>query len=188
MMMARKWMLCLLFVSSLLFIVGCGQRDDTAEKKDDSVTATGTSMAGARVVRSAQLSVSGAVEGRFDAPDNDATFLIGNCDPEVFANFGIQFSPPGYVWVQVSLLGNPIQPGQTGPVRLDWVQINLVDDEALFFKGPGTLKISLHNALVDDRRMQGVIKTTGLEGFLDAEGQTLDAEFEFDMNFSCGVI
>jgi hypothetical protein len=58
---------------------------------------------------------------------------------------------------------------------------------SLQFKGPGSFEIKEHNAAQGNRRMTGVIKATGLEGRQDAEGRTVDAEFDFDINFSCGV-
>jgi hypothetical protein len=35
--------------------------------------------------------------------------------------------------------------------------------------------------------MMGVIKANGPEGLQDSEGWTIDAEFDFDINFSVGI-
>jgi len=188
--MLRKWILCFFLCASFLMI-GCGKNENSPEEKE-TLSETGTSMGGARAIRSAKLSVSGAIEGRWEAPNNDRTYLLGNCDPEVFANFSIHFSPPGYVWISVTLLGDAIQPGQTGLVPLSWVSVDFVEEgeekDPLFFKGPGTFEITLHNASPENRRMQGIIKATGLQTYMGAEEQAIDAEFEFDMDFSCGVL
>jgi hypothetical protein len=59
--------------------------------------------------------------------------------------------------------------------------------KSLQFKGPGSFEIREHNASPDNRRMVGVIQANGLEGRQDAAGKTIDAQFDFDVNFSCGV-
>ena len=79
--------------------------------------------------------------------------------------------------------------GQTGPIELDWLDVSFFDKQmkSLAFKGPGSFEITVHDAAPDNRRMKGVMSGTGLTGSQDAEGQTLDAVFDFDMNFSCGT-
>jgi len=189
--MQRKWICCLWVVVAGLTLAGCGGNGETENPKTSAaVTETGTSMAGASVVRSAVLTVSGAVSGKLEAPKDETTVLRGNCPPDMWANFGIQFNAPGYTWIAVTIMTkDPIPAGYTGPVKLDWVDVSFFDNamKSLYFKGSGTFEITTHNAAAKDRRMTGVIKGTGLKGRDDAEGKTLDAEFGFDINFSCGV-
>jgi hypothetical protein len=188
--MIRRAMTLFLFTAFIILVAGC-KGDNAGEQHDDeNVTATGTAITGASVVRSAVLKLSGAIDKKLEAPPDEKSILIGNCSPAMWANFGIQFTPPDYVWVAVAIMTkDPIQPGQTGPVRLDWVDVTLFDNEmkSLQFKGPGSFEIKEHNADPNDRRMVGVIKAAGLQGGQDAEGQIIDAEFDFDINFSCGV-
>jgi hypothetical protein len=187
--MIRSAMTLFLFTALIILAVGC-KGSGSEQRKDELVSETGTAMSGASVVRSAVLRLSGAIDKTLDAPPDEKSILIGNCSPDMWANFGIQFTPPDYVWVAVAIMTkDPIKTGQTGPIRLDWVDVTLFDNEmrSLQFKGPGSFEIKEHNADPKDRRMVGLIKAAGLEGGQDAEGQTIDAEFDFDINFSCGV-
>lgn len=156
----------------------------------EKLTATGTSLAGAPVVRSAVLDTAGAIAGTFVAPTDDSTVLRGNCSPDMWANFGIQFNHPDYQWIGVTVMTKkPIATGQTGDIPLDWLDVSFLtrDIDSLFFKGRATLEITRHDSAPGGRRMIGVLTATELAGSQDAAGQTLDARFEFDMDFSCGV-
>lgn len=55
------------------------------------------------------------------------------------------------------------------------------------FKGPGTLTLTVHDALRGKRRMTGTIEGKGLKGRNSDAGKTLNAKVNFDMDFSCGV-
>lgn len=169
---------------------GTGTEQNNGQSNDKNVTETGTSMGGASIVRSAELVLSGAISARMIAPEDESTTFTGNCSPDMWANFGITFNHPGYVWIAVTIMTrDPIQPGQTGLVQLEWVDVSFFseDMQSLQFKGPGSFEIKEHNASPDNRRMVGVIQASGLEGRQDAAGKTIDAEFDFDVNFSCGV-
>lgn len=187
--MIRQVLTMLLVATFVIFVAGC--KDSGSEQSETgNVTETGTAITGASVVRSAVLKLHGAIDKEFEAPQDNKSILIGNCSPDMWANFGIQFTPPDYVWVAVVIMTkNPIQPGQTGSIKLDWVDVTLFDGEmrSFQFKGPGSFEIKEHNAVPENRRMVGVIKATGLQGRQDAEGQAVDVEFDFDINFSCGV-
>ncbi|MDP3980098.1 MAG: hypothetical protein Q8Q33_01650 [Chlamydiota bacterium] len=186
--MFRKSFICLMIVAVGL-IAGCGKGEDkTSEKK--ALNDTGTSLGGATVVRTALLRVTGAINENMQAPRDETTTLTGNCKPDMWANFGIKFNHPDYVWIAVSIMTkDPIQTGQTGPVSLDWVDVSFFTEEmkSLFFRGPGTFKITLHDSSPNNRRMKGTIKADDLNGMFDAAGKKIDIDFEFDMNFSCGV-
>ena len=180
-----------MFLLAAFIILAAGCKGNGNEQSDaGNVSETGTAITGASIVRSAVLKLHGAINKELAVPQDESSVLIGNCSPDMWANFAIQFSPPDYVWVAVAIMTkDPIQPGQIGPVRLDWVDVSFFDREmhSLQFKGPGSFEIKEHNADQGNRRMIGAIKATGLEGRQDAEGQTVDAEFNFDINFSCGV-
>lgn len=187
--MIRQVMSLLLFFACIISVAGC-KGSDSEQRDERNVSETGTAMSGAPVVRSAVLKLSGAINKKMEAPRDETSILIGNCSPDMWANFGIQFSPSDYVWVAVTIMTkDPIQPGQTGPVSLDWVEVTLFDKEmtSLQFKGPGNLEIKEHKADPEERRMVGVINASGLQGGRNAEGQTINATFDFDINFSCGV-
>lgn len=186
--MIRNPFIILICSCILTLTAGCKEEN---RQDADNVTETGTAITGAAVVRSATLILSGAINTTMEAPRDETTTLVGNCSPDMWANFGIKFNPPGYVWVAVTIMTkDPIQPGQTGPVKLDWVDVTLFteDMKSLQYKGPGSFEIKQHDAAVDNRRMIGVIQANGMEGKQDAEGQTLNATFDFDINFSCGII
>lgn len=172
----------------LPLLAACGDSSDGAEQS--ALSDTGTSLAGAQVVRSAVLETSDAIVGRFVAPADEGTVLRGNCPPDMWANFGIQFNHPDYQWIAVTVMTkDPIASGQTGPIPLDWLDVSFLtrDIDSLFFKGQGTLDITRHDAVPGSRRMTGVMSGTGLKGSQDAAGKSLDARFEFDLNFSCGI-
>ncbi|MCK9264133.1 MAG: hypothetical protein M0R18_09955 [Deltaproteobacteria bacterium] len=192
--MIRKIILLALLAACITMTGGCrgtGNEQNNGQGNDKNVTETGTSMGGASIVRSAELNLSGDITARMIAPKDASTTLTGNCSPDMWANFGIQFNHPGYVWIAVTIMTkDPIQTGQTGPVRLEWVDVSFFSEDMKShqFRGPGSFEIKEHNAAPDNRRMVGVIRASGLEGRQDAEGKTIDAEFDFDVNFSCGVI
>lgn len=172
-----------------LLLGGCGNGGDQSGAAG-AVGDTGTSLGGAAVVRSAVLDTSGAISGRFVAAADPSTVLRGNCPPTMWANFGIQFNHPDYAWIAVTLMSkDPIQPGQTGSIPLDWIDVSFLDREvhSWFFKGKGALEIGRHDSRPGQRRMTAVLSGNGLSGSQDAEGKTLDARFEFDLNFSCGT-
>lgn len=191
--MIRKIIILSLLTACITMTGGCkgtGNEQNNEQKNDKNVTETGTSMRGASIVRSAELNLSGAITARMIAPEDESTTLTGNCSPDMWANFGIKFNHPGYVWIAVTIMTkDPIQPGQTGPIRLEWVDVSFFteDMKSLQFRGPGSFEIKEHNASPDNRRMVGVIQANGLEGGQDAKGKTIDAAFDFDVNFSCGV-
>jgi hypothetical protein len=117
-------------------------------------------------VRSAELNLSGAITARMTAPEDASTTLTGNCSPDMWANFGIQFNHPGYVWIAVTIMTkDPIQTGQTGPIRLEWVDVSFFSEDmkSLQFRGPGSFEIKEHNAAPDNRRMAGVIQAKVLK-------------------------
>lgn len=187
--MIRQTMIMLFFAAFVIFVAGC-KSNGSEQSNTGSVSETGTAITGASVVRSAVLKLDGAIDKELKAPQDEKSILMGNCSPDMWANFGIQFTPPDYVWVAVVIMTkDPIQPGQTGSIKLDWVDVTLFDStmRSLQFKGPGSFEIKEHNAAPENRRMVGVIKATGLQGRQDAEGRTVDAEFDFDINFSCGI-
>ena len=187
--MTIRSMFCLL----ALVLPGCGGDGGGAgdRRANDGLTDTGTTLAGAAaVVRSAVLETEGAIRGRFVAADEESTVLRGNCKPDLWANFGIQFDHPDYVWIAVTLMSEyPIQPGQTGAIPLDWIDVSFFDRQmkSRFFKGKGRFEISRHDSAAGSRRMIGVLAGSELKGSQDAEGETLDAHFAFDLNFSCGI-
>ncbi len=174
--------------AAIVLLAACG--DDASQSGSAETSETGTSLAGAAVVRLAVLETSGAIAGRFVAARDESTLLRGNCSPDMWANFSIQFDHPDYQWIGVTVMTrDPIATGQTGEIRLDWLDVSFLtrDIDSLFFKGKGSLEITRHDAAPGNRRMTGVMTGSGLAGTQQAEGQTLDARFEFDMDFSCGV-
>ncbi len=174
----------------LLLLTACGDGGDGAAEQA-GLTDTGTSLGGASVVRSAVLETTGAIAGRFVAPADETTVLRGNCPTDMWANFGIQFNHPDYQWLAVTVMTkDPIAAGQTGAIRFDWLDVSFLtrDIDSLFFKGPGTLEITRHDAAPGRRRMTGVMRGEGLKGNQEAAGKSLDARFEFDLNFSCGIV
>jgi hypothetical protein len=145
----------------------------------------------APVVRSATLTTSGAIAGEYRGSSGDeVTGLRGTCNPEMWANFGIDLPPGDYYRLQVTLTSkDEIPTGATGEFKLDRLDVEFTteDMESLYFRGPGVLKLTTHDAAPGRRRMVGTMSGQGLEGREDAEGQNLDATLAFDMDFSCGV-
>lgn len=145
----------------------------------------------ARVVRSAVLTTSGAVSGEFrGSPDDEATGLRGQCDPKMWANFGIDLPPGEYDRLQVTLTSREaIATGAKGTFPLDHLVVEFTTKEmdSLRFRGRGVLELTTHDATPGKRRMVGTMSGKGLEGREAAEGRTLDATLAFDMDFSCGV-
>lgn len=186
-------------LGAVLLVAACGGRsDDTASRRSgDSPEAElgpfGPALGGvARVVRSATLKTSGAITGEFQGSSGDeVTGLRGQCNPEMWANFGIDLPPGDYYRLQATLTSrDEIPTGATGEFPLDSlvVEFTTKDIDTLQFKGRGTLKLTTHDATPGQRHMVGTMSGKGLEGRQAAEGQTLDATLDFDMSFSCGVL
>ncbi|MGE0043939.1 MAG: hypothetical protein AB7V01_22410 [Vicinamibacterales bacterium] len=181
----------LLSAGLVLFGAGCGGPAGAAGDEPQAVGDTGTALGGATVVTAATLETHGAIAGRFVPDDVADASLIGNCDPSMWANFGLSFAAGDWQRIDVALMTrDPIATGQTGEIPLDWMDVSFND--AAFdthqFRGKGTLDIEVHDADKASRRMRGVVHATGLAGRDAAEGQSLDdASLAFDIAFSCGT-
>lgn len=159
----------------------------TSTRSSDAAESTGTAMS---PVRSATLTTSGAIQNKFVVPADESTLLHGNCNPSMWANFGVKFHHPDYEWINVALMTkDPIKPGQLGDIPLNWMDVSFFSKslETLAFRGKGTLTITAHSASLTNRRLVGRLKGENLAGSDKAEGQNLNAEFEFDLNTSCGL-
>lgn len=145
----------------------------------------------ADVVRSVTLKLSGDMNAEFTGKKGDgSTGVMGLCNPETFANFSLQLPGAGYERVDAAIMSKgEIGTGETGEFRLDYLWVTLFDENmnSYDFKGPGTMTITRHDASPGNRRMVGTIQAKGLAGSNDAEGKTVDAEVQFDMDYSCGV-
>ena len=146
------------------------------------------------VVRSAVLETSGSVSGEFRAVDLADAKLIGRCDADMWANFGISFSAEGWRKVGVTIMSeDEIEPGQVGPIALDWAVVSVTDDQwdSVDFRGPAAFEITLHDAAAP--RMSGTVRGkipgySGLAGGGKVESdRSIDFEFTFDINAACGV-
>lgn len=180
----------------LLLTAACGGRGDanTSRRSGDSpeLGAFGPPLGVlAPVVRSATLTTSGAIAGRFSGSSSDEhTGLRGQCNPGMWANFGIDLPPGDYERLQVTLTSRDAIPtGATGEFRLDSLVVEFTTKsyESLTFRGRGTLTLATHDADRGGRRMVGMMSGAKLEGNEAAAGQALDATLDFDMDFSCGV-
>lgn len=195
--MTRQLTACVL--AACLGAAACGGSGSDAAS-DEASPATGAAELGpfgpnlgvvADVVRSATLTTSGAVTTTITGTSaDDDTGLRGQCNPSMWANFGIDLPPGHYYRVQVTLTSKDAIPtGATGEFPLDRLDVEFTteDIDSLQFVGPGTLTLTTHDATPGQRHMVGTMSGTGLEGRQEAEGQTLDATLAFDMDFSCGV-
>jgi hypothetical protein len=143
----------------------------------------------APVVESAALTTTGevAIVARATSADGQ-TSLFGQCDPTRFANFGIEMKSDKYARIEVTLTSaKPIPTGATGETRLPVLDVTFTTPsyDQQVFRGPGTLTLTRHDASPGARRMVGTMSGQGLKRS-GGEG-TLDATFEFDLAFSCGV-
>jgi hypothetical protein len=185
-------------VWALLVAASCsGGADAKAPRGGDSAGAEvgpfGPPLGGlARVVRSAELKTSGAVAGEFrGSKGDDETGLRGQCNPKMWANFGIDLPPGEYARLQVTLTSrDAIASGATGRFRLDQLVVEFTTKEwkSQRFRGRGVLELTTHDAAPGKRRMVGTMSGQGLEGRDAVAGRKLDATLAFDMDFSCGVL
>jgi hypothetical protein len=145
----------------------------------------------ADVVRSFTLKTTGYLPREVSGKKGDGkTGLRGQCNPKMFANFGIE---RGNVMedradIYVVTKGR-IDTGATGEFKLDTIWVSFYDDAhgERKFGGPGTLTISTHQASPGSRRMVGTIRGERLEGFDSLQGKFIGAVATFDLDFSCGV-
>jgi hypothetical protein len=145
----------------------------------------------ADVVRTFTMKVSGAVtaEVKGKKGDEKETRLVGQCNPTMFANFGIlqgDFDEQAEIAI---MSRDPIKTGQTGDIKLEmiWVRFFDLKNEQRRFGGEGMLKLTVHDASPGKRRMTGTIVGTKLEGEDELSGKFIDVTASFDMDFSCGV-
>ncbi|MDH3378047.1 MAG: hypothetical protein OEQ39_13965 [Gammaproteobacteria bacterium] len=175
-------------VAGLVAIVAlsaCGNDEAQREQSDDAAVST---------VRSALLKTDGFVSGEFRPVDVSKAYLTGNCDPNMFANFGIVFASDTHRQVSVTFMTkDAIASGQVGPVELKWVWIDLTDDadEHTEFRGPGEFEITAHDA--NTPRMAGTLrgKIPGFSGVFHGSevlpNESIDVEFTFDLSAACGA-
>jgi hypothetical protein len=192
--MTRRWIAALV----LLVFAGCGGGGEAKASRGGSAAGAdvgpfGPPLGGlARVVSSAVLHTSGAVAGEFrGSKADDETGLRGQCNPKMWANFGIDLPPGEYARLQVTLTSrDAIASGATGRFPLDHlvVEFTTKDWKSQRYRGRGVLELTTHEAAPGKRRMLGTMSGKGLEGREAAEGRALDATLAFDMDFSCGVL
>ena len=144
----------------------------------------------ALVVRTFTMKTTGAVAAEVKGnKDDEQTGLIGQCNPAMFANFGILHGT-SYEQEEISIVSkDPIKTGMTGEIRLDkiWVRFSDLKTDERKFGGKGTLKLTVHDATAGKRRMTGTIVGTKLEGLETLGGKFIDVNASFDMDFSCGI-
>lgn len=144
----------------------------------------------ADVVRAFAMKVSGAMTAEVKGKKGDGkTGLVGQCNPAMFANFGILHGSL-YENEEITILSkDPIKTGTTGEIKLDkiWVRFSDLKNDERKFGGKGTLKLTAHDSAPGKRRMTGTIVGTRLEGLEKLNGKFIDVTASFDMDFSCGV-
>jgi len=144
----------------------------------------------AQVVRTFTMKTTGAVAVEVKGEKGDEkTGLIGQCNPTMFANFGILHGSL-YEEAEIAIISkDPIKTGMTGEVKLDKIYVRFSDlkNDERRFGGKGMLKLTVHEAAAGKRRMTGTIVGTKLEGLEKLEGKFIDVTASFDMDFSCGV-
>jgi hypothetical protein len=144
----------------------------------------------ADVVRAFNMKVSGAMAAEVKGKKGDGkTGLVGQCNPAMFANFGILHGSL-YEHEEITILSkDPIKTGMTGEIKLDkiWVRFSDLKNDERKFGGKGTLKLTAHDGAPGKRRMTGTIVGTKLEGLEKLNGKFIDVTASFDMDFSCGV-
>ncbi len=195
----HKILLIVLVAVGSLVLVACGhdQGGSSAKLNVDAVKLGpyGPPMGmRAHVVRSMQVTTSGAVAGTFIGSKADGvTSLTGLCNPNSFANFMLVL--PGdkqydEVWV-TNMSTRAVGTGATGTFRLDYIELTFRKTTGGFvqhsFRGPGKMTLTTHLAAPGHRRMIGTMEGTALKGRGDDTGKTLDARVSFDMDFSCGI-
>lgn len=145
----------------------------------------------AKVIKSFNMKTSGALAMEVKAgKDDEKTGLIGQCNPAMFANFGI-LQDGTYDQAEITIVSkDPIKTGMTGEIKLDKVWVRFMDLKSgeRMFGGKGVLKLSAHEAAKAKRRMTGTIVGTKLEGSAALSGKSIDVTAAFDMEFSCGVL
>lgn len=152
----------------------------------------GPSLGGkADVVRAFDMKVSGAVTAEVKGKKGDQkTALLGQCNPAMFANFGILHGSSFDDEAEISIVSrDPIKTGMTGEIPLDKIYVRFFDmkNGERKFGGKGTLKLTVHDATPGKRRMTGTIVGTKLEGLEKLNGKFIGVTASFDMDFSCGV-
>ena len=144
----------------------------------------------ADVVRTFTMKVSGAVTAEVKGKKGDEkSGLVGQCNPTMFANFGILHGS-SYEGAEISIVSkDPIKTGVTGDIKLDriWVRFFDLKNDERKFGGKGMLTLTVHDATPGKRRMTGTIVGTKLEGLEKLNGKFIDVTASFDMDFSCGV-
>jgi hypothetical protein len=145
----------------------------------------------ADVVRSFTLETTGAVARAVSGKKGDGkTGLRGQCDPKMFANFGIERGNVMDDRASIYIVSKGrIGTGATGEFKLDTVSVVFYDDDngERKFNGPGTLTITTHQAGAGSRRMAGTIRGPKLEGVDAQKGKVIDATATFELEFSCGI-
>jgi hypothetical protein len=157
----------------------------------DEVGPFGPSLgAKALVVRTFTMKTTGAVAAEVKGEKGDEkTGLIGQCNPTMFANFGILHGS-SYEQEEIAIVSkDPIKTGMTGEVKLDKIYVRFSDlkNDERKFGGKGMLKLTVHEAAAGKRRMTGTIAGTKLEGLEKLDGKFIDVTASFDMDFSCGL-
>jgi hypothetical protein len=170
-------------VAVLFTVVGNGMAEE--------VGPFGPSLgAKALVVRTFTMKTTGAVAAEVKGEKGDEkTGLIGQCNPTMFANFGILHGSL-YEEAEIAIVSkDPIKTGMTGEVKLDKIYVRFSDlkNDERRFGGKGMLRLTVHEAAAGKRRMTGTIAGTKLEGLEKLEGKFIDVTASFDMDFSCGV-
>lgn len=149
----------------------------------------------ADVVRSFTMKVSGAMTAEVKGRKGDElTGLLGQCNPTMFANFGIEHGTT-YKVAEISIVSSdPIKTGMTGEIKLDkiWVRFSEFDAGKQDFSerrfgGKGKMTLKVHDASPGKRRMTGTITGSKLKGLEKQQGKVIDVTSDFDMDFSCGV-
>jgi len=144
----------------------------------------------ADVVRSFTLTTTGAIAREITGKKGDGkTGLRGQCNPTMFANFGIErgdFDQRADIYL---ITKGKIATGATGEFKLDTIWVSFYDDAngERKFGGPGTLTLTIHEASPGARRMKGTITGPKLEGLDTQKGKFIAVTASFDMDFSCGV-
>lgn len=147
----------------------------------------------AMVVRTFSMKTTGAIAKEVKGSKGDGeTALVGQCNPSMFANFGI-LRENSDERAQITIVStDPIKTGMTGDIYLDKVYVeffNMKDmtDLGREFGGKGLMKLTVHDASPGKRRMTGTIIGKKLEGHGDLNGKFIGVTASFDMDFSCGV-
>jgi hypothetical protein len=187
----------------IIALPGCGRADRTeasstasaaAATQEDDPGEYGPSLGQAHVVRSLTVTLAGAANDTISGKKEDGvTTLSGECRPDLFANLsfdtGGTFDDKGGIGFATN---DPITLGQTGPIDLDWVLVDIYktnsQPEARRYKSDGgTLTLTTHNPAKGSRRMVGTIVAKNLEPLDGLTSPPVDVDAAFDADFSCGV-